>query len=67
MPNYDFEDKKTGEVTTVKPGGGLDEVFSKAAEAHPGSPLADRYGRKSIKQAKTDAVVEKHRKKWRSK
>ena len=48
----------------VKPGGGLDEVFSKAAEAHPNSPLADRYGKKTIKQAKTDAVVAKHRKKW---
>ena len=50
----------------VKPGGGLDEVFSKAAEAHPNSPLADRYGKKTIKQAKTDAVVAKHRKKWSS-
>ena len=102
MPNYDFRDDKTGEVTThmmswkdldqfvkdnpnltrvitaphivgglgsggVKPGGGLDEVFAKAADAHPGSPLADRYGKKTIKQVKTDAVVEKHRKKWRSK
>lgn len=51
----------------VKPGGGLDEVFAKASEAHPNSPLADRYGKKTIKQAKTDAVIAKHRKKWRSK
>lgn len=50
----------------VKPGGGLDEVFAKAAEAHPDSPLADRYGKKSIKQIKTEQVVNKHRKKWTS-
>ena len=30
----------------VKPGGGLDEVFAKASEAHPDSPLAQRYGKK---------------------
>jgi hypothetical protein len=48
----------------VKPGGGLDEVFAKAAEAHPDSPLADRYGKKSIKEIKTQEVVNKHRKKW---
>jgi len=48
----------------LKPRGGLDEVFSKAAEAHPDSPLADRYGKKSIKQIKTEQVINKHRKKW---
>ncbi len=50
----------------VKPGGGLDEVFSKAAEAHPDSPLGQRYGKKSIKQIKTEQVVNKHRAKWKS-
>jgi len=50
----------------VKPGGGLDEVFAKAAEAHPDSPLADRYGKKSIKEIKTREVINKHRKKWTS-
>ena len=45
---------------------GWKEVLSKAAEAHPDSPLADRYGRKSIKDVKTKAVVDKHRNKWRS-
>ena len=50
----------------VKPGGGLDEVFSKAAEAHPDSPLAQRYGKKSIKEIKTQEVINKHRKKWSS-
>jgi len=50
----------------VKPQGGLKEVFAKAAEAHPDSPLADRYGKKTIKQVKTEQVVKKHRKKWQS-
>ena len=45
---------------------GWKEVLSKAAEAHPDSPLAERYGRKSIKEIKTKAVVDKHRHKWRS-
>lgn len=45
---------------------GWKEVLSKAASAHPDSPLAERYGRKSIKEIKTKAVVDKHRHKWRS-
>jgi len=40
------------------------EVLAKGAERHPDSPLAERYGRKSIKQIKTEQVVAKHRKKW---
>jgi hypothetical protein len=50
----------------VRPTNGLDEVFAKAAEAHPDSPLADRYGKKSIKEIKTREVINKHRKKWKS-
>ena len=50
----------------VKAGGGLDEVFAKASEAHPDSPLAERYGKKSIKEIKTKEVINKHRKKWKS-
>lgn len=42
--------------------GGFREVLSKAAEAHPDSPLANEHGRKSIKQVQTDRVV----KKWKS-
>ena len=41
--------------------GGWNEVKSKIAEAHPTSPLADRYGKKSIKQVKTRDVIKKHR------
>ena len=48
----------------VKAGGGLDEVFAKTAEKYPDSPLADRYGKKSIKDIKTREVVNKHRAKW---
>ena len=46
--------------------GGMKETFSRIAEAHPNSPLADRYARKSIKDVKTKQVVEKHRKRWRN-
>ena len=49
-----------------KTDGGWKEVLSKAAEAHPDSPLADRYGKRSIKDIKTAAVVNKHRQKWRN-
>jgi len=39
----------------------MKEVFAKAAEAHPNSPLADRYGKKSIKEIKTREVLKKHK------
>jgi len=55
-----------GGESGLKPRGGLDEVFAKASEAHPDSPLADRYGKRSIKDIKTREVVNKHRKKWKS-
>lgn len=42
------------------------EVLSKVSEAHPGSPLADRYSSQSIKEAKTKQIIEKHRAKWRN-
>jgi len=35
-------------------------VLSKVAEKHPGSAVAERYGRKSIKEAKSSQVVKKH-------
>lgn len=37
------------------------EVMSKVAEKHPISPLADRYGKKSIKEIKTREVLKKHK------
>ena len=45
---------------------GWKEVLAKASEAHPDSPLADRYGRKSAKDIRTKAVVDKHRSRWRT-
>ena len=39
---------------------GFKEVLSKVAEKNKGSPLAERYGRKSIKEARTAEVVKKH-------
>ena len=46
---------------THKTDGGWKENMSRIAEAHPTSPLADRYGKKSIKQVKTREVIKKHR------
>ena len=45
---------------------GWKENMARIAEAHPTSPLAERYGKKSIKKVKTEQVVNKHRKrnKW---
>ena len=48
----------------IKTDNGFKEVLSKAAEAHPNSPLADRYGKKSAKEIKTQQVLNKHRNKW---
>ena len=45
---------------------GWKENMSRIAEAHP-SPLADRYGKKSIKQAKTEQVIQKHRRRKQGK
>ena len=39
---------------------GWKDNLSRIAEAHPNSALADRYGKKSIKQVKTQQVVQKH-------
>ncbi len=36
------------------------EVLSKVAEAHPASPVGERYGKKTINQVKTKELVKKH-------
>ena len=46
---------------THKTDGGWAENMSRIAEAHPTSPLADRYGKKSIKDVKTQQIIKKHR------
>jgi len=43
--------------------GGWNEVMQKAAHAHPHSPLAERYGKKSQKDIATRDAVNKSRKK----
>ena len=40
---------------------GWKEVMSKISEAHPKSPLADRYGNRSVKDTQIDRVIKKHR------
>lgn len=40
---------------------GFKEVMSKIAEKHPGSSLANEYGRKSINTVKTEQVLKTHR------
>lgn len=98
MPTYDFENTKTGKVTTemmsiaeldefkkknphmkqlitrvnissgvvgvgrMKNDNGWREMQSRIAEAHPASPFADQFGKRSIKEVKTKQVIEKHRK-----
>jgi hypothetical protein len=39
---------------------GFKEVLSKISENHKGSNVAERYGRKSIKETRTAEVVKKH-------
>ena len=47
---------------THKTDEGWKENMSRIAAAHPTSPLADRYGKKSIKQVKTEQAIAKHKK-----
>ena len=47
---------------TGKTDSGWKENLSRIAEAPPRSALAKRYGKKSIKQIKTEQVIKKHSK-----
>ena len=40
---------------------GWKEVMSKISEAHPKSELAQRYGKKSVKDTQVERVIKKHR------
>ena len=51
----------TGDRTN-KTDSGWKENLSRIAEAHPRSNLAKRYGKKTIKQVKTEQVIKKHSK-----
>ena len=38
----------------------MKEVFSKIADAHPNTPVGDRFGRKSAADIRKDKVVKKY-------
>ena len=44
--------------------GGFKDVLHKISDAHPHSDLADRYGKKTAKQAKSKAALDKIKKKY---
>ena len=46
---------------THKTDGGWNDNMQRIAEAHPTSPLAQRYKKRSIKEVKTEQVIKKHR------
>ena len=50
----------TGSTTSNKVPDGFKEVLSKVSEAHPSSPVAQKHGKKSIKQIKTENIIKKH-------
>jgi hypothetical protein len=54
-------------VGSIKQDGGWKDNLSRIAEAHPNSPLADRYGKKDIKKIKTQQALEKNRRRLRGK
>ena len=50
-----------GDVGGIKNDSGWGDNMSRIAEAHPGSPLAMRYGKKSTKDINTRQVLKKHK------
>ena len=48
----------TGSVDS-KTDSGWKEVMSKVSEAHPSSPLAERYGKKTVRQTQVQAARKK--------
>ena len=52
---------------TYKNDQGWKENMQRIAEAHPTSALGERYGKKSIKQVKTEQVIKKHLQKKKGK
>ena len=50
-----------GDHVVTKTDGGMKEVFSKIADKHPNSALADRYGNtKSNAKVKAETIAKKH-------
>ena len=51
----------------MKNDGGWKDNLSRIADAHPNSALAHQHKKRSIKEVKTQQVVEKHRRRQRGK
>ena len=49
-------------IGAMKNDNGWQEMQSRIAEAHPASEFAQQHGKRTSKEIKTQAVVEKHRK-----
>ena len=49
-----------GNRTGLGGSGGFNEMLSKVADAHPRSELGKSMRRRSAKEVKTDAIIEKH-------
>ena len=50
-----------GHGDRIKNDGGWKDNMSRIAEAHPGSPLASRYGKDTTKNINTRNVLKKHK------
>ena len=50
-----------GHGDRIKNDGGWKENMSRIAEAHPGTPLASRYGKDTTKNINTRKVLKKHK------
>ena len=48
---------------THKTDGGWNDNLNRIAEAHPNSPLADRYKKRGTKEVKTRELIKKHKEK----
>ena len=59
--NYRHLFSIVGDVGGIKNDSGWKDNMSRIAEAHPGSPLARRYGKKSTKDINTRQVLKKHK------
>ena len=54
-------------MVNMKNDGGWKDNLSRIADAHPNSALAQQHKKRSIKEVKTQQVVEKHRRRQRGK
>ena len=52
---------------TMKTDSGWKDHLNRIAEKHPESPLGQRYRRQGVKESRTRAVLDKHRKRAKNK